>query len=1525
MTTPKWSYIPFFSSEPTRDPREPPVPPDYEHLVGLNPQKVAVLVSIYEGKARIHLAAPEDQAEPIANAYADAYAGSSLGEPTESSPFYRSAVEEVTHVLFRTTQNHDMPVRVYMRGPKGHSGWWSDPLPNGRDVEFRDVSSHLFDGVTAFFHLAPRARIYLQFICERVGPMEEKTTVRSILGTPHKDRIRYLAEGKVWTAADGWHVPTQPTSTTSAQYKGGVVSRPMPSPGQSDFRDIFTRRVASHDFYRTEIRAVIVTPIGDSTSVSRALELLNAWRKQARFLGVDMADYDLWTLEVLRAPALKGKDSKEEWYHGLDRAVEELTFYPHGGNPVSKRDLTLRECLVLQPLPWEKRHKCLSYQPAVASTTQVLPKELAGSGTILDGQSSGLSRTNGQAQVGAPVHSNELPATSESTVIAAPQGNLVRVGYNRMDRAPVWLPPMTIHGHVFGKSGSGKTTLFLNGILGTFRAWRTVPDTIDIVISSHGDIFRDLKDRLTVEEAQHVIEIDPANMVRDGRVAIGMNPLRIEGRERLSSQDLIETQYTIRGDVSQIVSAKMGSREMGERIRRNFGMVVGGMLDIQELETTLYDVYLVLEGKGKTRERSEFARRVRNDDIRRYVEESLPNLDLNILQSSQNKATNFAHPNFRAALCQRGEGVVTMHRLMLENKLILVNLQQEKLTKEVAEYMGSVYLTMIWLAALRQGGEGSHRIIRLWVDEWPDIASESFASILRAGRKYGLRLWLATQAVGNIPNGKDGSLDLLPQVTGNVNTWVTFQTDEDTAKLVNQYARLERFGFDFRHYLSWPEFYAGVAHGNQYADMVIDPKPAAQPAEVRAEVEEIVRRNTWRYAKSDNSSQSPFKIGKETELVVLEAFARHGTMTQDQAILHVPQHRSIVWIVCDNLERYHFLVKHKDAGKKYRYQITALGRQELAKYGKAPAVDPDGTGMKMQGGDSHNSTLERARAYLLADGLQVGPQIIQEVGKSAPDFTHTLKDGTLVNDEVEDRASHPDRVLKNYEKNPGRPKWFWAVDLDTARLIVKKLGERPGYLVYVDQGGSFSPFGPGVPKEDVPISEEQDLVELSIVTLIKEGKFANSEGRRGFSFKDIVRSLPKPLAYQKVRSVLDRMVGDTVYAIRERRPEQGGPLVILNDVPENEHPSDASVDPKSTEATRSEEAAPSDGDVEMVFDTCVALSNTGKTFVHNERGARVSLRFSDVYEALPKRISLARFKEVVRTLLQQDDLSEIVLRPNDTAILVVDPPETGIVDNKMALEATPEELFRGLLPAAIAMEKGVPRETSPKHTTANSETSPVQPPPGPGRVVGLSGPSPTSPKEGVWELCLRTARDKWQKRQKSFLTEDGKHVGVKFDTLYGMVKTALVRGGQGSNLNPNLLVQTLKEHGVEVESRAPPPHWTQAWHERFCLFPLGMVQDASRSLASPSTGSAGAPTPHQASGRELMVQNLVANANSLLAQGKALPVEGKKAVRVSDLCAFYPPWNETQMGQYLKLLDIPTSRPWIQAEKGKVTVWFAWG
>jgi hypothetical protein len=197
-------------------------------------------------------------------------------------------------------------------------------------------------------------------------------------------------------------------------------------------------------------------------------------------------------------------------------------------------------------------------------------------------------------------------------------------------------------------------------------------------------------------------------------------------------------------------------------------------------------------------------------------------------------------------------------------------------------------------------------------------------------------------------------------------------------------------------------------------------------------------------------------------------------------------------------------------------------------------------------------------------------------------------------------------------------------------------------------------------------------------------------------------------------------------------------------------------------------------------------------------------------------------------------------------------------------------------------------------------------------------------------------------------------IAIKYDTLHGMLTSAVREKGRAGPIGNDSFDKVLKDHGVRIDYVQPPPAWGGAASVRCCLFPLSIFQTTTKTsqgsevtqqgtevipphpparpppevhaLASRTHNGSPPPLakPNVANGVEKMREEILEWANQLLQQGKVLSVDGKKAVKVSDLCLFYPPWNEREMGQHLRLLGIVTARPWIQSGKGRVTVWFAW-
>ena len=253
---------------------------------------------------------------------------------------------------------------------------------------------------------------------------------------------------------------------------------------------------------------------------------------------------------------------------------------------------------------------------------------------------------------------------------------------------------------------------------------------------------------------------------------------------------------------------------------------------------------------------------------------------------------------------------------------------------------------------------------------------------------------------------------------------------------------------------------------------------------------------------------------------------------------------------------------------------------------------------------------------------------------------------------------------------------------------------------------------------------------------------------------------------------------------------------------------------------------------------------------------------------------------------------------------------------------------------------------------------PQIPPPAPTPVPMAKGSGPAKPagripETDLWTMIVQIARSRWERHTKSFLLDQ--MIAIKYDTLHGMLTSVAREKGLAGHIGNEGFDRVLKDHGVRVDHVQPPAGWGTSVAVRCCLFPLSVLQVPPKTLPGPQLGSEGrGPTPFPqkpspapgadplahglrkvspqplvepapTDGVERMRLALLERANELLRQGRAVEVDGKKAVKVADLCSFYPPWTERDMGQHLRLLDIRTERPWIPTDKEKATVWFAWG
>jgi hypothetical protein len=125
----------------------------------------------------------------------------------------------------------------------------------------------------------------------------------------------------------------------------------------------------------------------------------------------------------------------------------------------------------------------------------------------------------------------------------------------------------------------------------------------------------------------------------------------------------------------------------------------------------------------------------------------------------------------------------SIRQIMDERKILIVNLSRGLVGEDNAALLGALLVTKIQMAAMSRADIiGEERTpFYLYVDEFQNFATDSFATILSEARKYGLNLTVANQYTAQmLPQVRDA-------VFGNVGSIIAFRMSADDAGAMTKY------------------------------------------------------------------------------------------------------------------------------------------------------------------------------------------------------------------------------------------------------------------------------------------------------------------------------------------------------------------------------------------------------------------------------------------------------------------------------------------------------------------------------------------------------------------------------------------------------------------------------------------------------------------------------------------------------------------------------------------------------------------
>lgn len=383
------------------------------------------------------------------------------------------------------------------------------------------------------------------------------------------------------------------------------------------------------------------------------------------------------------------------------------------------------------------------------------------------------------------------------------------------------------HQLIIGKSGTGKSSLLLNMIQSDVTAGHGV-----CIIDPHGDLADTVISTVPRHRTHEVVVLD----VGDRAFPISFNPLSVRSDHE---RPLV---------VSGIVSAfrKVFDLSQAPRLEHILRNTLLALLEVPG--TSLVSLHRMLVDDGY---RKRVALSVRDPIVRdfwlkewagwtaRYRDEAVP--------AVQNKIGPFlSNPIIRNIVGQTRR-TVDLRSLMDEGKVLVVNLSKGKIGDDVSALLGSFLVTKLQTAAMSRADvcEADRRPFFVYVDEFQNFATDSFATILSESRKYAMGMTLAHQYLGQVEE------PTLQAVFGNVGTFLSFQVGPEDAEIVARQLSDAHVTVDPTSVMNLPQFTA-------YARLLIDGMPSRafsmrtlKPAPVRSavradRVRQITRR---RYAR----------------------------------------------------------------------------------------------------------------------------------------------------------------------------------------------------------------------------------------------------------------------------------------------------------------------------------------------------------------------------------------------------------------------------------------------------------------------------------------------------------------------------------------------------------------------------------------------------------------------------------------------------------------------------------------------------
>jgi hypothetical protein len=319
------------------------------------------------------------------------------------------------------------------------------------------------------------------------------------------------------------------------------------------------------------------------------------------------------------------------------------------------------------------------------------------------------------------------------------------------------------HMYIIGQTGTGKSVFLTNMAIQDIQNGKGV-----CVVDPHGELIEGILPYIPKKRADDVILFEPFDIERP----FGLNMLeyKTEDQKDFAVQEMIAIFYKL-----------FPPEIIGPMFEHNMRNVMLTLMSDYENPGTLAEIPRMFTDPDFQKT---WIKKLKDPVVRAFWEKEMAKTSdfhkSEMLGYLISKVGRFVENEMMRNIIGQTHSSFDLRKIMDEGKILLVNLSKGKVGEVNSSLLGLIVVSKIQMAAYSRADipESQRKDFYLYVDEFQNFATDSFASILAEARKYRLNLIVAHQYITQLKE------NIRDAVFGNVGTFCSFRIGVEDAEIV---------------------------------------------------------------------------------------------------------------------------------------------------------------------------------------------------------------------------------------------------------------------------------------------------------------------------------------------------------------------------------------------------------------------------------------------------------------------------------------------------------------------------------------------------------------------------------------------------------------------------------------------------------------------------------------------------------------------------------------------------------------------